>query len=81
MATAAKEGQFAYGNEDVGGYFTSNIITAMEKYLSKFQGAEPSWKQIISEAQTTTVSLSLSNQCKQGQTCRQDPVYAVNTSY
>ncbi len=81
MATAAKEGQFAYGNEDVGGYFTSNIITAMEKYLSKFQGTAPTWKQIITEAQTTTVSLSLSNQCKQGQTCRQDPVYAVNTSF
>jgi hypothetical protein len=41
LATAAKKGQYAYGNSDVGGYFTSNLTTAIEKYLSKFQSASP----------------------------------------
>ncbi len=78
IATAAKKGQFAYGNTDVGGYFTSNFVTALEKYLSKFQNTTPSWEQIITEAQTTTVSLSMANVCQANTTCRQDPVYAVS---
>lgn len=80
IATAAKKGQYAYGNTDVGGYFTSNLITAMEKYLSKFQTTSPTWQQIIAEAQTTTVSLSMSNMCTATTSCRQDPVFAVNVS-
>ena len=80
LATAAKKGQYAYGNTDVGGYFTSNLITSMEKYLSKFQGTTPSWDKIIAEAQTTTVSLSLSNLCTAKTSCRQDPVYVVNVN-
>lgn len=78
LATAAKKGQYAYGNTDVGGYFTSNFVTAIEKYLSKFQSTAPTWDKIISEAQTTTVSLSLSNLCKENTSCRQDPVYSVD---
>ncbi|HEY6062453.1 MAG TPA: hypothetical protein VIV35_02520, partial [Chitinophagaceae bacterium] len=58
--------------------FTSNLITSMEKYLSKFQGTTPSWDKIIAEAQTTTVSLSLTNLCTAAASCRQDPVYVVN---
>lgn len=77
IATAAKKGQYAYGNTDVGGYFTSNLITAMEKYLSKFQQGSPTWKQIIEEAQKSTVSLSLTNLCTANKSCRQDPVFAV----
>ncbi len=80
LATAAKKGQYAYGNNDVGGYFTSNLITSMEKYLSKFQGTTPSWEKIIAEAQTTTVSLSMSNLCTAATSCRQDPVYVVNVN-
>jgi hypothetical protein len=80
IATAAKKGQYAYGNTDVGGYFTSNLITAMEKYLSKFQTVSPTWQQIIAEAQTTTVTLSMSNMCTANTSCRQDPVYAVNVT-
>jgi hypothetical protein len=80
LATAAKKGQYAYGNTDVGGYFTSNLITSMEKYLSKFQGTTPSWDKIIAEAQTTTVSLSLTNLCTAKTSCRQDPVYVVNVN-
>ncbi len=80
IATAAKKGQYAYGNTDVGGYFTSNLITSMEKYLSKFQTSTPTWQEIIAEAQTTTVSLSLTNLCKANTTCRQDPVYVVAVS-
>jgi hypothetical protein len=80
IATAAKKGQYAYGNTDVGGYFTSNLITAMEKYLSKFQTSTPTWQQIISEAQTSTVTLSLSNMCTANTSCRQDPVFAVNVT-
>jgi hypothetical protein len=80
LATAAKKGQYAYGNTDVGGYFTSNLITSMEKYLSKFQGTTPSWDKIIAEAQTTTVSLSMSNLCTAKVSCRQDPVYVVNVN-
>jgi hypothetical protein len=80
IATAAKKGQYAYGNTDVGGYFTSNFITAMEKYLSKFQNSTPTWQQIIAEAQTTTVTLSMANMCQKNTSCRQDPVYAVNVS-
>jgi len=78
IATAAKKGQYAYGNTDVGGYFTSNLITSMEKYLSKFQNSSPTWQQIIAEAQSTTVSLSLSNICTANTTCRQDPVYTLD---
>ena len=78
IATAAKKGQYAYGNTDVGGYFTSNLITAMEKYLSKFQTSTPNWQEIIAEAQITTVSLSLTNLCTANTTCRQDPVFAVS---
>lgn len=81
LATAAKKGQYAYGNSDVGGYFTSNLVTAMEKYLSKFQSVAPTWDKIIAEAQTTTVSLSLSNLCKENTSCRQDPVYTVNVAH
>jgi hypothetical protein len=81
LATAAKKGQYAYGNTDVGGYFTSNIVTAMEKYLSKFQTTTPTWDKIIAEAQTTTVSLSLSNICKENTTCRQDPVYVMDVKH
>ncbi len=80
IATAAKKGQYAYGNTDVGGYFTSNIITSMEKYLSKFQTSTPTWQEIIAEAQTTTVSLSLTNLCTANTTCRQDPVYVVSVN-
>lgn len=80
IATAAKKGQFAYGNTDVGGYFTSNFVTAMEKYLSKFQTTTPTWEEIINETQETTISLSLSNVCTKNTTCRQDPVYVVNVS-
>ena len=78
LATAAKKGQYAYGNNDLGGYFTSNIITSMEKYLSKFQNVSPTWQQIIAEAQSATVSLSLSNLCSATTSCRQDPVYVVD---
>jgi len=78
IATAAKKGQYAYGNTDVGGYFTSNLITSMEKYLSKFQASTPTWQQIIAEAQTSTVSLSLTNVCTANTSCRQDPVYSVS---
>lgn len=78
LATAAKKGQYAYGNADLGGYFTSNIITAMEKHLSKFQNSSPTWQEIISEAQAATVSLSLSNLCTAASSCRQDPVYFVD---
>lgn len=78
IATAAKKGQYAYGNTDVGGYFTSNLVTAMEKYLSKFQSGSPTWKQIIDEAQKNTVTLSLTNLCKANSVCRQDPVYTVS---
>ena len=78
LATAAKKGQYAYGNTDVGGYFTSNLITSIEKYLSKFQTVSPSWQQIITEAQSSTVKLSLSNTCAPNVTCRQDPIYAVD---
>lgn len=77
IATAAKKGQYAYGNTDVGGYFTSNLITAMEKYLSKFQTGSPNWQQIIEEAQKNTVSLSLTNLCTANTSCRQDPVFSV----
>jgi Caspase domain len=80
IATAAKKGQYAYGNTDVGGYFTSNLITSMEKYLSKFQTASPTWQQIIAEAQNTTVSLSLSNLCTTKTSCRQDPVFVVEVN-
>ena len=80
IATAAKKGQYAYGNTDVGGYFTSNLITSMEKYLSKFQTSTPTWQEIIAEAQTTTVSLSLTNLCTANASCRQDPVYAVTVN-
>ena len=80
LATAAKKGQYAYGNTDVGGYFTSNLIISMEKYLSKFQNTTPSWDKIIAEAQTTTVSLSMSNLCTTKTSCRQDPVYVVNVN-
>lgn len=80
IATAAKKGQYAYGNTDVGGYFTSNFITAMEKYLSKFQTATPTWQEIIAEAQTSTISLSLTNLCTTNTTCRQDPVFAISVS-
>jgi hypothetical protein len=80
IATAAKKGQFAYGNTDVGGYFTSNFVTALEKYLSKFTTTQPTWDQIITETQTTTVSLSMANVCQANTTCRQDPVYAVNVT-
>lgn len=80
IATAARKGQYAYGNTDVGGYFTSNLITAMEKYLSKFQTSTPNWQEIIAEAQTTTVSLSLTNLCTANVSCRQDPVYAVSVN-
>lgn len=78
LATAAKKGQYAYGNTDLGGYFTSNFITSMEKYLSKFQTASPTWAQIIAEAQTSTVNLSLSNVCTAKTSCRQDPVCVVD---
>lgn len=77
LATAAKKGQYAYGNTDLGGYFTSNLITSMEKYLSKFQTGSPTWKQIIEDAQSATVNLSLSNLCTAATSCRQDPVYVV----
>ncbi|MBI5858843.1 MAG: caspase family protein [Sphingobacteriales bacterium] len=80
IATAAKKGQFAYGNTDVGGYFTSNFVTAMEKYLSKFQTTSPTWEEIIDETQATTITLSMSNVCAKNTTCRQDPVFAVNVS-
>ncbi|NOT52084.1 MAG: caspase family protein [Chitinophagaceae bacterium] len=80
IATAAKKGQFAYGNTDVGGYFTSNFVTALEKYLSKFTTTQPTWDQIITETQTTTVSLSMANVCQANTTCRQDPVYAVSVT-
>lgn len=80
IATAAKKGQFAYGNTDVGGYFTSNFVTALEKYLSKFQKTTPTWDEIINETQTTTVSLSMANICQANTTCRQDPVYAVSVN-
>ena len=80
IATAAKKGQYAYGNTDVGGYFTSNLITSMEKYLSKFQTSTPTWQEIIAEAQTTTVSLSLTNLCTANTSCRQDPVYVVSVN-
>lgn len=80
IATAAKKGQFAYGNTDVGGYFTSNFVTAMEKYLSKFQTSTPTWEQIINETQETTISLSMSNVCSKNTTCRQDPFFAVNVN-
>ncbi len=78
IATAAKKGQFAYGNTDVGGYFTSNFVTALEKYLSKFQTTQPTWDQIINETQNTTISLSMANVCTANTTCRQDPVFAVS---
>lgn len=80
IAAAAKKGQYAYGNADVGGYFTSNLTTAIEKYLSKFQTSTPNWQEIIAEAQTTTVSLSLTNLCKANTTCRQDPVFVVSVN-
>ena len=80
LATAAKKGQYAYGNTDLGGYFTSNIITAMEKYLSKFQTASPTWQQIIAEAQSATINLSLSNLCSATTSCRQDPVCMVDVN-
>lgn len=78
LATAAKKGQYAYGNTDVGGYFTSNLIISMEKYLSKFQNTTPSWEKIIEEAQSSTVSLSMTNLCTAAKSCRQDPFYVVN---
>lgn len=80
IATAAKKGQYAYGNTDVGGYFTSNIITSMEKYLSKFQTKAPTWQEIIAEAQTSTISLSMTNLCTAATSCRQDPVFVVNVT-
>ncbi len=80
IATAAKKGQYAYGNSDVGGYFTSNLTTALEKYMSKFQTSTPTWQEIIAEAQTTTVSLSLTNICTANTSCRQDPVYVVSVN-
>lgn len=80
IATAAKKGQYAYGNTDVGGYFTSNLITSMEKYMSKFQTTLPTWQQIIAEAQTSTITLSMSNLCTANTSCRQDPVFAVNVT-
>ncbi len=80
IATAAKKGQYAYGNTDVGGYFTSNLTIALEKYMSKFQTAAPTWQEIIAEAQTTTVSLSLTNVCSANTSCRQDPVYVVTVN-
>lgn len=80
IATAAKKGQYAYGNTDVGGYFTSNIITSLEKYLSKFQTKPPTWEEIIAEAQSSTVSLSLTNLCTAATSCRQDPFFAINVS-
>lgn len=78
LATAAKKGQYAYGNTDLGGYFTSNLVTSLEKYLSKFQTTSPTWQDIIAEAQASTVSLSLTNLCTANTTCRQDPVYVVD---
>jgi len=78
ITTAAKKGQFAYGNSDIGGYFTSNFTTAMEKYLSKFQSATPTWQQIVDEAYNSTIGLSLSNTCTAATTCRQDPVYYLD---
>lgn len=77
IATAAKKGQYAYGNTDVGGYFTSNLTIALEKYMSKFQTTPPTWEEIIAEAQTTTVSLSLTNICAANKSCRQDPFYVI----
>ncbi|OSZ79767.1 hypothetical protein CAP36_00435 [Chitinophagaceae bacterium IBVUCB2] len=78
LATAAKKGQYAYGNTDLGGYFTSNLVTSLEKYLSKFQTTSPTWEEIIAEAQASTVNLSLTNLCTAATTCRQDPIYVVD---
>jgi hypothetical protein len=80
IATAAKKGQFAYANTDVGGYFTSNFVTALEKYLSKFQAKSPTWEEIITEKQETTVTQNMLNICTKNTTCRQDPVFAVNAA-
>jgi len=72
LAAAAQKGQSAYCDAS-GSYFTSNLMTSMEKYLSKFQLKTPSWEQIVDEAKVSTASLSLTNECK-ASSCRQDPV-------
>jgi len=92
IAAAAKKGQFAFGNSEIGGFFTSNLTTAMEKYLGFTYSATPSWNDIFSETSATTYRLSeahsaecwadkkLPEKDKLVSGCVQAPIYYIDTN-
>lgn len=76
IVSAAKKGEAALCNSDIGGYFTYSFFTAMEKKFSKGYFGTISWDSLISDAENSTIELAVRNQCENG-SCRQDPIHWV----
>jgi len=76
IVSAAKKGEAALCNSDIGGYFTYSFFLAMEKKFSKGYFGTITWDSLISDAENSTSDLAVRNQCENG-TCRQDPIHWV----
>ena len=76
LASAAQKGEFAYCNNDIGGYFTWSFLNSLEKHLSKFNTSQPDWNTIFSDSYNATLNLSRQNSCAWNN-CRQDIAYYI----
>ncbi len=76
IVSAAKKGETALCNSDIGGYYTYSFFSAMEKKFSKGYFGTISWDSLISDAENSTLELAVRNQCENG-SCRQDAIHWV----
>jgi len=55
--TAASEGEFAWGNNTIGGYFTYSLVDALSVPTDKNPSSFRSWQEAVSDAQKKTQEL------------------------
>jgi len=81
IATAAKEGQLATGNNNFGGFFSYFFTAAMQDHFSILK-KNISWEQILEQARIKTVEKAERTYCDKPyirkNICRQIPVSQVN---
>ena len=75
LGAGAVEGQFAIGNNAIGGYFTSSFISSIREEVSKLKSNEnPNWENILDN--TIKATLKKSEICQQ---CKPQNAFFVET--
>ncbi|MEO6252626.1 MAG: caspase family protein [Ferruginibacter sp.] len=81
LMTAASKGEVSAGNNNIGGIFSYNMRTSMEKFMSPFNGSHVTWEEILVNIKQKTRSKAANTLCPQAdesyKPCTQNPLFKL----